>query len=198
MRTFHPYFSGLMKYLPEEEQLQLQRAIGATESQLQALLNVFPNCPESLINLLKDVNGTYYCKHGEETICVLVLGSDLGEYPYYLKSVEQIIADFRVKDSESIYERYEDFLDYVEVDERINMHVPLRERLCFSDCMNNGGTSRLYIDFNPNEGGQVGQIIRYVHDPDSYEVIAPSFEAYLQKLVDTEYEFTALYEEEEI
>lgn len=198
MRTFHPYFNGLMKYLPEEEQLQLQRAIGATESQLQALLNVFPNCPESLINLLKDVNGTYYCKHGEETICVLVLGSDLGEYPYYLKSVEQIIADYQVKDSESIYERYEDFLDYVEVDERINMHVPLSERLCFSDCMNNGGTSRLYIDFNPNEGGQVGQIIRFVHDPDSYEVIAPSFEAYLQKLVDREYEFTAFYEEEEI
>ncbi|KOS64432.1 SMI1/KNR4 family protein [Lysinibacillus agricola] len=196
MRTFNPYFTGLMKYLPEEEQLQLQHAIGATESQIQTLFDAFPKCPELLINLLKDVNGTYYCKHGEETICVLVLGSDLDEYPYYLKSVEQIIADAQVTDSESIHERYEDFLDCVEVDARINMHVPLKERLCFSDCMNNGGTSSLYIDFNPNEGGQVGQVIRYVHDPDSYEVIAPSFEAYLQQLIDGEYEFTAFYEEE--
>ncbi|MGE7951215.1 SMI1/KNR4 family protein [Lysinibacillus xylanilyticus] len=196
MRTFTPYFNGLMKYLPEEEQFQLQRAIGATESQIQLLLEVFPECPESLMNLLKDVNGTYYCKHGDETICVLVLGSGLDEYPYYLKSVEQIIKDYRVEDSVSIYDRYKDFLDWVEVDERINLHVPLKERLCFSDCMNNGGTSSLYIDFKPNDCGVVGQVIRYMHDPDSYEVIAPSFDAYLQQLMDGEYEFTALYEED--
>ncbi|MFJ7734012.1 SMI1/KNR4 family protein [Lysinibacillus sp. NPDC097231] len=196
MRTFSPYFTGLMNYLPQEEQLQLQQAIGATESQIQRLLDVFPQCPESLLQLLKDINGTYYCKHGEETICVLVLGSDLDEYPYYLKSVEQILADTQVKNSESIYERYQDFLEHVEVDERINMHVLLKERLCFADCMNNGGTSSLYIDFTPNEGGQVGQVIRYVHDPDSFEVIAPSFAVYLQQLVDGDYEFTALYEEE--
>ena len=39
---------------------------------------------------------------------------------------------------ETIYERYQEFLAYVEVDEKINMHVPLNERLCFADCMNNG------------------------------------------------------------
>jgi len=39
-------------------------------------------------------------------------------------------------------------------------------------------------------------VIRYMHDPDSYEVIAPSFDAYLQQLMDGEYEFTALYEED--
>ena len=50
------------------------------------------------------------------------------------------------------------------------MHVPLNDRLCFADCMNNGGTSSLYIDFTPNEAGQVGQVVRYVHDPDSFEV----------------------------
>ena len=64
------------------------------------------------------------------------------------------------------------------------MHVPLNERLCFADCMNNGGTSSLYIDFTPNEAGQVGQVVRYVHDPDSFEVIAASFEDYLQQLIE--------------
>jgi len=193
MRT--TYFANLLQYLPQEEQQQLQQAFGASEAQIQALLEVFPNCPQVLVELLQDVNGTYYCQHGQETICVLVLGSDLGDYPYYLKSVEQIVKDYHDK-RETIYERYQEFLEYVEVDEKINMHVPLNERLCFADCMNNGGTSSLYIDFTPNEAGQVGQVVRYVHDPDSFEVIAASFEYYLQQLIEGDYEFTAIYEEE--
>ncbi|WP_445480600.1 SMI1/KNR4 family protein [Lysinibacillus irui] len=193
MRT--SYFQQLLQHLPEEEHQQLQRATGATDTQIQALLEVFPDCPQSLLALLQDVNGTYYCKHGNETICVLVLGSDLGDYPYYLKSVEQIIEDYH-DNRETIYERYQDFLEYVEVDEKINMHVSLNERLCFADCMNNGGTSSLYLDFSPNEAGQVGQVVRYVHDPDSFEVIASSFDDYLQQLQEGDYEFTAIYEEE--
>lgn len=193
MRT--SYFQQLLQHLPEEEQQQLHRAAGATDTQIQALLKVFPDCPQSLLALLQDVNGTYYCKHGNETICVLVLGSDLGDYPYYLKSVEQIIEDYH-DNRETIYERYQDFLEYVEVDEKINMHVSLNERLCFADCMNNGGTSSLYLDFSPNEAGQVGQVVRYVHDPDSFEVIASSFDDYLQQLHEGDYEFTAIYEEE--
>jgi len=193
MRT--TYFANLLQYLPQEEQQQLQQAFGASEAQIQALLEVFPNCPQVLVELLQDVNGTYYCQHGQETICVLVLGSDLGDYPYYLKSVEQIVKDYHDK-RETIYERYQEFLAYVEVDEKINMHVPLNERLCFADCMNNGGTSSLYIDFTPNEAGQVGQVVRYVHDPDSFEVNAASFEDYLQQLIEGDYEFTAIYEEE--
>lgn len=196
MRFFTTYFNGLMAYLPEEEQIQLQQAKGATDSQIQTLLDIFPGCPKSLIKLLQDINGTYYCKHGETTISVLVLGSDLGDYPYYLKSIEQMIKNAQVVNSESIYERYRDFLEHVEVDDRIQMHIPLDKHLGFADCMNNGGTSSLYIDFHPNDGGQIGQVIRYVHDPDSYEVIAPSFDDYLQQLIDGEYEFTSIYEEE--
>ncbi len=193
MRT--TYFKNLLQHLPEEEQQQLQQANGATDAHIESLLEIFPLCPQSLLELLRDVNGTYYCRHGQEIICALVLGSDLGDYPYYLKSVEQIVADYHDK-RETIYERYQDFLDYVEVNDKINMHVPINERLCFADCMNNGGTSSLYIDFSPKEGGQVGQVVRYVHDPDSFEVIAASFEDYLQQLVEGGYEFTAIYEEE--
>lgn len=159
------------------------------------MLKIFPNCPQALLELLQDINGTYYCQHGKETISVLVLGSDVGDYPYYLKSVEQIVADYHEK-RETIFERYKEFLEHVEIDEKINRHVPLNERLCFADCMNNGGTSSLYIDFSPNEAGQVGQVVRYVHDPDSFAVIASSFEEYLQQLMEGDYEFTAIYEEE--
>jgi cell wall assembly regulator SMI1 len=55
--------------------------------------------------------------------------------------------------------------------------------------MNNGGTSMLYLDFDPAPGGTVGQVVRYLHDPDSYVVIAPSFDAYLQQLIDGGYAF---------
>ncbi|MGE6912604.1 SMI1/KNR4 family protein [Lysinibacillus fusiformis] len=189
------YFKNLLQYLPQEEQQQLQKANGATDAQIESLLEIFPQSPQSFIELLQDVNGTYHCKHGQETISVLVLGSDLGDYPYYLKAVEQILADAQHQ-RETIFERYQDFLEYVDIDKRVNMHVPLNERLCFADCMNNGGTSSLYLDFSPAEGGKMGQVVRYVHDPDSFEVIASSFDEYLQQLVEGEYEFTVLYEEE--
>ena len=59
----------------------------------------------------------------------------------------------------------------------------------FSDCMNNGGSSQLFIDFSPSDKGIVGQIIRYVHDPDETIVIADSFDEYLQMLIDKDYDF---------
>lgn len=34
-----------------------------------------------------------------------------------------------------------------------------------------------------------GQIVRYLHDPDNYQVIADSFDAYLQGLIDGDYGF---------
>jgi len=55
--------------------------------------------------------------------------------------------------------------------------------------MNNGGTSQLFIDFSPSEKGTKGQIVRFLHDPDEFSVIADSFEEYLKKLIDNEYDF---------
>ena len=63
------------------------------------------------------------------------------------------------------------------------------EVVAFLDCMNNGGTSRLFIDFNPSPLGKVGQVIMFLHDPDCIEVIADSFDECLQKMIDGEYGF---------
>ena len=49
----------------------------------------------------------------------------------------------------------------------------------------NGGTSALYIDFTPSEKGTCGQIVRYLHDPDEIEVIADSFDAFLDMIVES-------------
>ena len=61
--------------------------------------------------------------------------------------------------------------------------------LHFSDCMNNGGTSKLFIDFSPSSKGVKGQVVRYLHDPDKITVIADSFDEYLQMLMDNGYNF---------
>ena len=55
--------------------------------------------------------------------------------------------------------------------------------------MNNGGTSQLFIDFLPSEKGVKGQIVRYLHDPDEIEVIADSFDEYLEKLMEHDLDF---------
>ncbi|WP_172794987.1 SMI1/KNR4 family protein, partial [Bacillus cereus] len=49
--------------------------------------------------------------------------------------------------------------------------------------------SKLYIDFNPSDEGVCGQIIRFLHDPDEYKVIANSFDEYLQDLIDGNFDF---------
>ena len=55
--------------------------------------------------------------------------------------------------------------------------------------MNNGGTSKLFIDFSPSEKGVKGQIVRFLHDPDEIGVIADSFDEYLEELIESGLDF---------
>ncbi|EED38082.1 conserved hypothetical protein [Stenotrophomonas sp. SKA14] len=142
--------------------------------------------------LLSRVDGTHFREYPGGEVCVLMLGSDVedGGYPYYLRSVAQIFEDQQQWD-DSIRSIYEEWLDDEPeiLGDGIDADLPMNRRLCFSHCMNNGGTSMLYLDFDPAPGGCVGQVVRYLHDPDSYAVIAPSFDAYLQQLIDGDYAF---------
>ena len=79
---------------------------------------------------------------------------------------------------------YSDYIggnyDEVEIDEKIINQSNDLKWLHFSDCMNNGGTSQLFIDFSPSEKGKKGQIVRFLHDPDEFKVIADSFEEFIK------------------
>lgn len=183
------YLKGLHEHLSEEDKTDLAIAKGATERQLAKLKEHFPECPAALLQLLGKINGTYWQTYEDKQIAVLILGSDVNEYPYYLKSVEQIIEEDKY--GESIRTRYEDYLDEEPelVGKGIDPDVNMNKWLCFADCMNNGGTSSLYIDFNPTEEGRSGQVVRFLHDPDSFKVIAVDFESYLQLLIEKGYDF---------
>lgn len=190
MNLVDRFLSGLIPRLPEDDAPQWAWTEGASEADLQRLRAQWPQVPDSLVELLSRVDGTHFRDYPKGEVCVLVLGSDVGDYPYYLRSIAQIFEDQQQWD-DSIRSIYEEWLEEEPeiLGVGIDADLPMSRRLCFSHCMNNGGTSMLYLDFDPAPGGSVGQVVRYLHDPDSYAVIAPSFDAYLQQLIDRDYSF---------
>lgn len=161
---------------------------GATKEDIQKLKNVYPDVPDALIALLEYMDGTNWREYADEEISFYFLGSDLDEYPYYLLSSKEIL-----ENQNQAFEYYSDHIDReydeVEIDEKITNKANTLKWLHFSDCMNNGGTSQLFIDFSPSEKGKKGQVVRYLHDPDEFIVIADSFEDYLEKLIDKRFDF---------
>ncbi|SLM24373.1 SMI1/KNR4 family protein [Stenotrophomonas indicatrix] len=190
MNLVDRFLSGLIPRLPEDDAPQWAWTEGASEADLQRLRAQWPQVPDSLVELLSRVDGTHFRDYPKGEVCVLMLGSDVGDYPYYLRSIGQIFEDQQQWD-DSIRSIYEEWLEEEPeiLGAGIDADLPMSRRLCFSHCMNNGGTSMLYLDFDPPPGGSVGQVVRYLHDPDSYAVIAPSFDAYLQQLIDRDYSF---------
>ncbi|QII28168.1 SMI1/KNR4 family protein [Stenotrophomonas maltophilia] len=192
MNLVERFLSGLIPRLPEDDAPQWAWTEGASEADLQRLRAQWPQVPGSLVELLSRVDGTHFREYPKGEVCVLMLGSDVeeGRYPYYLRSVAQIFEDQQQWD-DSIRSIYEEWLEEEPeiLGAGIDADLPMSRRLCFSHCMNNGGTSMLYLDFDPAPGGSVGQVVRYLHDPDSYAVVAPSFDAYLQQLIDGDYSF---------
>jgi len=187
------FLSGLAPRLPADDAPMWGWIEGASSTDLQRLRERWPQVPDSLLALLARVDGTHYRPYRQGEVNLLMLGSDLGSYPYYLRSVEQVFEDSAQWDGwgESIRSIYEEWLeeDPAILGAGIDADLPMGRRLCFAHCANNGGTSVLYLDVDPAPGGRVGQVVRYLHDPDSYAVIAPSFDAYLQQLIDGGYAF---------
>ncbi|MCL2225365.1 MAG: SMI1/KNR4 family protein [Defluviitaleaceae bacterium] len=195
MKISEKYINGLKEaYLKtgrDEEWTHFEKNIhGASEEDILKLKELYPNIPDSLVDLLKYVDGTYWRAYGSETVGVLVIGSDIEEYGYYLLSSKEII------ENQNIVRKYAHYSAYinreyceVKVDEKIIDKSASVKWLHFSDCMNNGGTSQLFIDFTPSPNGKIGQIVRFVHDPDNFKVIADSFDDYLKMLMDSGYDF---------
>ncbi|MDO4258239.1 MAG: SMI1/KNR4 family protein [Actinomycetaceae bacterium] len=171
----------------------------ASEEELQAIRDLYPLVPETLLELLARFNGTNGRGPSDERVPdLLCLSSDVGNgsYPYYLLSATEIIENKDTAHHLAGYiDREYEHLDWVTVDPSIGNNSKETRWLHFSDCMNNGGTSQLFIDFTPSQTGTVGQIVRFLHDPDDLSVIANSFDEYLQKVIDDQYVFLEDVEE---
>ncbi|MCD9853455.1 SMI1/KNR4 family protein [Epilithonimonas sp. JDS] len=193
MNLAEQYISGLRKAYSDNGGKDIWEHFenvkhGAAQADLDQLKIIYPEIPESFINLLEYADGTYWREYAGEEIALYFLGSDIWEYPYYLLSSQEILAN------QNIATQY--YLDYIErqyeevkIDDKITDKTEDVKWLHFSDCMNNGGTSQLFIDFSPSEKGKVGQILRFLHDPDEFKVIAESFDDYLKKMIGNEFDF---------
>ena len=201
MKLSEKYIDGLKKvYLeigkgkefPEGKYItksweQFEKVVhGASAEDLLKLKTEYPKIPQALINLLEFADGTYYRDYGDKQVIFYFLGSAYSGYPYYLLSASQI---FENRTRTEVMDIDPDYFDNENFDEKIRKDVESSKWLHFSDCMNNGGTSQLYIDFTPSEKGTAGQVIMYVHDPDEYKVIADSFDNYLEMLINNNYDF---------
>ena len=119
-------------HLSEDDIKELSYATWTTANQIDQLKQRFTSAPTALIRLLERVNGTYWQQYGDREIAVLILGSDVFEYPYYLKSVEQILTDNPyTKSIRQIYAKYFDEWPDL-VGNGIDPSLPLSNWLCFS------------------------------------------------------------------
>ena len=187
------YFDGLKEaYLREGGQELWDHfssvAQGASQEDIGRLLELYPDAPESLIELLRLVDGTYYREYPADKVVFYFLGSDYEGYPYYLLSARQMVETrHKAKEFYDYFATRED--DDIPVDEGVCDDLDKLDWLHFSNCCNNGGTSQLFIDFSPSAKGKKGQVLRFLHDPDEMVVAADSFDEYLQMLMDNEYDF---------
>ncbi|MCL2527408.1 MAG: SMI1/KNR4 family protein [Defluviitaleaceae bacterium] len=163
---------------------------GATKEKIEKIKEKYPLAPESLLALLEYVDGTHWREYKEESVAFFFLGSDVEEYPYYIKSAEEIINEPLYGTSDMLAEHLA-WTEEIEDgwDDRLAKNTEAANWLHFSDCMNNGGTSQLFVDFTPSTSGKIGQVVRYLHDPDEIIVIADSFDDYLQMLIDEDFAF---------
>jgi len=189
------YIEGLEQaFIAKGGEEEWQEFVGVKEAasseNIAKIKELYPDVPDSLLELLEYADGTYYRDYGDTNICLYFLGSALEEYPYYLLSSAEII-----KNRSLACEWYSDYIDRefdpadIPIDERIIDDSGKMKWLHFSDCMNNGGTSQLFIDFSPSDSGTVGQVVMFVHDPDTFKVIADSFDAYLERVIANRFDF---------
>lgn len=193
MSIAEKYINGLKKAYYDnggrEEWEKFESVIhGASDEDITKLKEIYPEAPDSLIELLKFVDGTYWREYQGKKITFFFLGSDIDGYPYYILSAKEM-----ANEEDMAFEYYANYINREfgdeDIDEKIIDDANKLKWLHFSDCMNNGGTSQIFIDFSPSEKGVSGQVVRFLHDPDEIEVIADSFDEYLQMLIDNNFDF---------
>ena len=182
MKIVEEYISGLKKaYFDHKVKNKWEHfenvKHGVEKNDVIKLKTEFPMIPDSLINLLEFVDGTYYREYKGEVIVLLFLGSE--GFPYYLLSAKEMLV------SKIIDAHFPD----KKLDKKIIHNARNLKWLHFANCSNNGGTSQLFIDFSPSSKGVVGQIVRFLHDPDEFMVIANNFDEFLQRVIDDGYSF---------
>jgi hypothetical protein len=170
---------------------------GASKEDIAKLKEIHPDTPHSLICLLEYANGTYIIKkkgdNEDDDFEVPILSSEWALCNHYLFSTDEMISWGKANPAS-------DFLKIAieenwDADPQITREAESASWLWFA-VGRSGDNERLYIDFTPSETGTKGQVVAYISDPDDLTVVADSFDIYLEKLMEREYDFVEEIEED--
>ena len=182
------YINGLIK-AHKEKNKDINLITHASENEIKRIRNLYPDVPEDFIDFISKTDGVTVDKDGFSHRPSLFSIYE-GHVTYRMVSINEIIHDAESGDI-TLAEIYPWFLDEDADDDEsacveMDLHARIGDRILFAE---NSGVYALYIDLKPSKLGTVGQIISYVHDPDSYSLVCNSFSDLLKQSVDSDFKY---------
>ena len=161
----------------EEEYLDdYQNISGASEEELQALEEIFG------IRLPIDFKALYSYKNGSKYFSILPCVIDQRELPFSLMSLQEMESCKKYfQNRETLLTDFPDYFSSQDLenmrDSRIKPYLFNKKWLPFAQYCD---SCYLMLDFDPDQEGQEGQVICYIHDPDEIIYVVES----LTKLIE--------------
>jgi len=138
------------------------------------------------ISLPDELKEVYRYKNGSKFLAVLPCVIDQREMAFSLMSLQEIEAGKRYfQNRDALLTEFPDYFSSEEVEEmrdsRVKPYLFNKKWLPFAEYCD---SCYLMLDFDPDQEGQEGQIICYIHDPDEIIYVAKSFTELIEGIME--------------
>ena len=157
-----------------------QEISGASEEEIQEFEKKIG------ISLPDELKEVYRYKNGSKFLAVLPCVIDQREMPFSLMSLQEIEDGKRYfQNRDSLLTEFPDYFSSQDVEEmrdsRVKPYLFNKKWLPFAEYCD---SCYLMLDFDPDQEGQEGQIICYIHDPDEIIYVAKSFTELIEGIME--------------
>ena len=164
----------------EEYLADYQKISGASEKELQAF-------EERLgIRLPSDFKALYSYKNGSKYFSILPCVIDQRDLPFSLMSLQKMESCKKYfQNRDALLTDFPDYFSSQDLenmrDSRIKPYLFNKKWIPFAQYCD---SCYLMLDFDPDQEGQEGQIICYIHDPDEIIYVAESLTELIEEIMD--------------
>ena len=153
---------------------------GASEEELQAFEEIFG------IRLPSDFKELYSYKNGSKYFSILPCVIDQRELPFSIMSLQEMENCKKYfQNRDALLTDFPDYFSNQELenmrDSRIKPYLFNKKWLPFAQYCD---SCYLMLDFDPDQEGQEGQVICYIHDPDEIIYVAESLTELIEEIMD--------------
>lgn len=153
---------------------------GASEEELQAFEEIFG------IRLPSDFKELYSYKNGSKYFSILPCVIDQRELPFSLMSLQEMESCKKYfQNRDTLLTEFPDYFSSQDLenmrDSRIKPYLFNKKWLPFAQYCD---SCYLMLDFDPDQEGQEGQVICYIHDPDEIIYVAESLTELIEEIMD--------------